>query len=261
MLCARARRNSDPVGPIRARRRPEARAAHDGRDRRGRDPDPQLRQLALERHIAAARVLSHQPSDQVARLGRTRRAAGPAPAAAPTSLKECPVPAAERPRADRTAGRSPGREQAANRSQQGPVDGRVPGPLPAAPEDRQPVAQHHDLKLPRTTTAGEHAHEAAPEPVQQTHPHDAQPQPVRPRPPTRPSRPGIEFLYPTGVRQASRQLRCGLYGTDRAISTSGRVSGTDASDRTSLERQTRTASGVTTRPRGRRNRRSAHRVR
>jgi hypothetical protein len=40
-------------------------------------------------------------------------------------------------------------------------------PLPAAPEDRQLVAQHDDLKLPLTTTAGEHADEAAQEPVQQ----------------------------------------------------------------------------------------------
>jgi hypothetical protein len=64
------------------------------------------------------------------------------------------------------------------------------------------VAQHHDLKLPLTTTAGEHAHQAAPEPVQHTHPHDAQSQPVRPRSPTRPPPAGIEFLYPTRKNHA-----------------------------------------------------------
>jgi hypothetical protein len=35
------------------------------------------------------------------------------------------------------------------------------------------VAQDDDLKLPLTTAAGEHADEAAQEPVQQTRQHDA----------------------------------------------------------------------------------------
>jgi hypothetical protein len=143
-------------------------------------------------------VLPRQPPDQVARLGRKRRTAGPATAASPTSLKQCPVPAAERLRTDRKAGPSLGREQLAYRSEQGPVGGRVPRPLPAAPEDRQLVAQHDDLKLPLTTTAGEHADEAAQKPVQQRHQHDAQSEPARPRSPTRPSRPESNFLYPTG---------------------------------------------------------------
>jgi hypothetical protein len=89
-----------------------------------------------------------------------------------------------------------GREQPTHRSEQGLVDGRVLRPLPAAPEDRQLVAQHDDLKLPLTTTTGEHAHEAAQEPVQQTHQHDAQSEPARRRPPTRPSRPESNFFTP-----------------------------------------------------------------
>ena len=58
------------------------------------------------------------------------------------------------------------------------------------------MAQHDDLKLPLTTTAGEHAHKAAQEPVQQTHQHDAQSEPARPRSPTRPSRPESNFFTP-----------------------------------------------------------------
>jgi len=93
---------------------------------------------------------------------------------------QCPVPAAERLRADRKAGPSLGREQPADRSEQGLVGGRVLRPLPSAPEDRQLVAQHDDLKLPLTAAAGEHADEAAQEPVQQRHQQDAQSEPARP---------------------------------------------------------------------------------
>jgi hypothetical protein len=47
-----------------------------------------------------------------------------------------------------------------------------------------------------------------------------------------------------GVRQASGQVRRGLHGTDQAISTSSCLPGAVAADRTSLERQTRTADRV-----------------
>ena len=105
---------------------------------RSRSSSPRRRSPTSATHprcaYAPARVLSRQPSDQVARLGRKRRTAGSAPAAASASLKHCPVPAAERSRADRKAGPPLGREQLAHRSEQGPVDGRVPRPLPTAPE-------------------------------------------------------------------------------------------------------------------------------
>ncbi len=61
-----------------------------------------------------------------------------------------------------------------------------------------------------------------------------------------------------GVRQTSGQVRGGLHGTDQATSTPNRLPGADAADRTSLERQARTADRVTTSARDRRNRRSAH---
>jgi hypothetical protein len=185
-----------PGGADPSRRRPEPRASQHGRDRGGRDADPELQQFALDTHVAPARVLPRQPLDQVARLGRKRRTAGPATATSPTSLKQRSVPAAERLRTDRKAGRSLGREQPAYRSEQGLVDGRVLRPLPPAPEDRQLVAQHDDLKLPLTTTAGEHADEAAQEPVQHRHQQDAQSEPPRPRSPTRPSRPASNFFTP-----------------------------------------------------------------
>jgi hypothetical protein len=65
------------------------------------------------------------------------------------------------------------REEAARRSEQGWVDGRVPRPLPATPEDRELVAQDDDLELPLTTAADQHADEVAQEPVQQSRHHDA----------------------------------------------------------------------------------------
>jgi hypothetical protein len=55
-----------PAGADPSRRRPEPRAAQHGRDRGGRDADPELQQLALDTHVAPARVLSRQPPDQAA---------------------------------------------------------------------------------------------------------------------------------------------------------------------------------------------------
>jgi hypothetical protein len=84
-LCAWARRNSDQLGA----------------------------------HVALARVLPRQPPDQATRLGRKRQTTGPATATSAISLKQCPLPAAERPRTDRKAGPSLGREQPAHHSEQG----------------------------------------------------------------------------------------------------------------------------------------------
>src|SRR6266516_4746925 len=53
-----------PAGADPPRRRPEARPAQHGRDRGGRDADPELEQLALDAHGAPARVLPRQPRDQ-----------------------------------------------------------------------------------------------------------------------------------------------------------------------------------------------------
>jgi hypothetical protein len=56
------------------------------------------------------------------------------------------------------------------------------------------VTQDHDLELPLTASAREHANDAAQEPIQQTRQHDAQSEPI-----SKHCRPGgIEFLYPTG---------------------------------------------------------------
>jgi hypothetical protein len=207
-----------PAGADPSRRRPEARVAQNGRDRGGRDADPELQQFALDTHVAPARVLPRQPLDQVARLGRKRRTAGPAKAASPTSLMQCPVPAAERLRTDRKAGPSLGREQPAYRSEKGLVGGRVMRPLPSAPEDCQLVAQHDDLKLPLTTTAGEHADEAAQEPVQQRHQQDAQSEPPRPRSPARPSRAESSFFTPQALQRAGHVRAFGFSLTCRVSS-------------------------------------------
>jgi hypothetical protein len=161
-----------PAWAAASRRRPQARAAQDGRDRRGRDADPELQQLALDAHVAPAGVLARQPPDQAARFGRKRGTARSAPLFA-TSLQQCPVPAAKRARADRKAGPALAGKQTAYCRQQRSVDGRVPRPPPAAPEDRQLVAQHDDLELPLTTAVGEHADTPAQEPVQHTGQHDA----------------------------------------------------------------------------------------
>jgi hypothetical protein len=83
------------------------------------------------------------------------------------------VPAAKRPRTHGEARPPLGREQAARRSEQGSVAGRVPRPLPSAPEDRELLTQDDDLKLPLTAAADEHANNPAQQPVQQTRQHRA----------------------------------------------------------------------------------------
>jgi hypothetical protein len=89
-----------------------------------------------------------------------------------SSLEQDAVPAAKRLRADRETRPSLGREHPADRSEQGPVSGRVLRPHPSPSEDRKLVAQYDDLKLPFTATAGKQANQPAHEPVQQTPQHD-----------------------------------------------------------------------------------------
>jgi hypothetical protein len=134
-----------PAGADPARRRPQARDAQHARDRGGRDADSKLQQLPLDAHIAPARVLPGQPEDQAARLGRKRRTTRPATAPSAIALQQRPVPAAKRLRADRRARPPLGRKQPARRSKQRPVSCPVLRPAPSAPQDRQLVAQNHDL--------------------------------------------------------------------------------------------------------------------
>jgi hypothetical protein len=194
-----------PAGPDPARRRPQARGAQHARDRGRRDADPELQQLALDAHVAPARVLPRQPLDQAARLGRKRRTAGPATAASATSLQQRPVPAAKRLRADRKARPPLARKQPARRSEQRPVGGRVLRAPPAAPQDRQLVAQNHDLELALTAAAGKQTNKTAEEPVQQTGQQDAQSEPLRTRSPTPPPRPN-RISLPHRVAQVSMPL-------------------------------------------------------
>ncbi len=129
--------------------------------------------FTLDTHVAPAGVLPRQPFDQAARRGRKRGTTGPATAASSASLQQRAVPATKRRRAHRKAGPPLGREQPARGSEQGAVGRRVPGPLSSSPEDDQLVAQDDELKLTLTATAGEHAKDAAQEPVQQARQHDA----------------------------------------------------------------------------------------
>ncbi len=187
------RLGAQELRPARAyppRCRPEARAAQHGRDRGGRDADAELEQLTLDTHVAPAWILSRQPLNQTAHLGRKRGTTGPATVPAPIPVPQRPVPAPQRLRIERKAGPPPlGWKQPAGRGEQGSVDRRVLRPLLSTLEDRELVAQDDDLKLALTATASEHANENAQEPVQQTREHDAQSEPAWPRSPTRPSWP------------------------------------------------------------------------
>jgi hypothetical protein len=186
------------------RRRTEPRGAQHGRDRGRRDADPEPQQLTLDAHIAPARILSRQPLDQTARLGRKGRTTRPAGAASATSLQQCPVPAAKRPWTHRKAGPPLLRDQPTHRSEQGAVGGRVPRPLPSSPENRELVTQHDDLKLPLTTATGEHANDHAQQPVQHTHQHDAQSEASRPRSPAHPLRVESSFFTPQDRKRAPK---------------------------------------------------------
>jgi hypothetical protein len=74
-----------PAGADPPRRRAEARGAQHGRDRCGRDADPELQKLTLDAHVATARVLARQSADQAADLGGKRRTTEPARPSSPIS--------------------------------------------------------------------------------------------------------------------------------------------------------------------------------
>src|SRR5262249_47845772 len=78
----------------------------------------------------------------------------------------------------------------------GQVDVRVLRPFPAAPENRELVAQHDDLELPLTTAADEQAKKPTEEPIQQRHQHNAQSEPTRTRSPSRAGTAEPNFFYP-----------------------------------------------------------------
>jgi hypothetical protein len=98
-----------------------------------------------------------------------------------------------------TQSRTSARAEAVGLPRRATVAGPVLRPLPSAPEDRELVAQDHDLELPLTAAACEHADEAAEEPVQQTRQHDAQSEPTRPRSPAQPSPGESNFFTPQGA--------------------------------------------------------------
>ncbi len=62
------------------------------------------------------------------------------------------------------------------------------------------MAQHRDFELPLTAAPGEHANDAAQEPIQQTHQHDAQSEPIT----STAARRNRNFFTP----QASRPSKC-----------------------------------------------------
>jgi hypothetical protein len=211
------RLGAQKLRPARAtppRGRTEARGAQHGRDGGRGDPDPELQQFTLDALIAPARILSRQPLDKAARLGRKRRTTRPARGTSATSPQQCPVPAAKRLWTHRKAGPPLLREQPTGRSEQGAVGGRVPRPLPSSPEDRELVTQDDDLKLPLITATGEEANNYAQEPEQHTHQHDAQSEAPRPRSHPHPRHGRIEFLYPT-----REQLRALLFQRQRPASS------------------------------------------
>lgn len=118
------------------------------------------------------------------------------------------MPTAKRLRAHGEARPLLGREQPARRSKQHAVSGRVLCPPPTAPEDRELMAQDDDLELPLTAGAGEHANEAAQEPVQHTRQHHPSSEPVPHRSPAGPAR-RFKFLYPTSLGSLRSRMASG----------------------------------------------------
>jgi len=193
-----------PAGADPPRRRPEARGAQHVRDCGRRDADSELQQLALDAHIAPARVFPRHPQDQAASLGRKRRTARRAAAPSAIALQQRPVPAAERLWPDRKARPPLGHKQPARRGKQGTVGGRVLRPPPSAPQDRHLMAENHDLELALTAAPGEQPNETTEEPIQQTGQQDAQSEPLRPSSPAPPSTAESSFFTP----QATVSLLC-----------------------------------------------------
>ena len=138
--CCLAAQELRPAGADPPRRRPQTRAAQHVCDRRRRDADPESIQLSLDADVAPPGVLACQPLNQAPGLGGKRWAAGPAAARSSLSQEQRAVPTQKCLRADRKARSALRRKQPAGRSEQGSIDGRVPRPLPATPEDRELVA-------------------------------------------------------------------------------------------------------------------------
>ena len=117
-------------GPSRASARGRAQAvvAEDAPDRRRPDPDAELGQLALDAYAAPAAVLPAQPQDQLHQLGahgRPSRASLPSPGP-PFPAPGFAVPTEQRRWRDQESSPAVPREQPAERSQKGAVNGPVP---------------------------------------------------------------------------------------------------------------------------------------
>jgi len=92
---------------------------------------------------------------------------GPAGAASTPPAQQLAVPPGDRVRVHQEARPSLPGQQAARRGQERPIGGGKAGSDPASVKDLQLMAQHGDLEVAVVDAkAGEHAEQAAQEPVQ-----------------------------------------------------------------------------------------------
>jgi hypothetical protein len=137
------------------RRRVEPVAAQRRADRGRRDPYAEAQQLALDALVAPDGVLLGQPDDQALDVLVQWWPAGLAVRGGPGVGDQPPMPAQQRLGLDEEARPAGSRQDAADRSEQRPVGGLQPGSWGLAAEDGELVAQHQDLEVLGSVTAGE----------------------------------------------------------------------------------------------------------
>src|SRR6266545_1890210 len=146
------------------RRRPQTPTSQHVRDRRGRDRDAEIEQLALDPEVAPSGILPGHLKDQVANLGIDGGTSWPSTSPGRLPAHELPAPAGEGVRTDRKGGPPLAGEEPAGRGQEGPVGRAVAWSLPPPAQDPQLMAQHGDLQVPIIDA---HADEQAKQPAQE----------------------------------------------------------------------------------------------
>ncbi len=130
------------------RRRPQTPTSQHVRDRRGRDRDAEIEQLALDPEVAPSGILPGHLKDQVANLGIDGGTSWPSTSPGRLPAHELPAPAGEGVRTDRKGGPPLAGEEPAGRGQEGPVGRAVAWSLPPPAQDPQLMAEHGDLQVP-----------------------------------------------------------------------------------------------------------------
>jgi hypothetical protein len=135
-------------------------SAEDPTDRGGRDPDPELPELALDTNTPPGSVLPTEANDQVDQLVAHRRSTGvtPLPPPAPLVFGRLPVPSQQGVGGDQEGSPPCPWKESAERSEDGSIRGPIAYPcMNLAFENAHLVPEQHDFDvLVRFGSSGRH---------------------------------------------------------------------------------------------------------